>query len=481
VELLLRIDDRLAPVLAGAAVGTQAAPRIVGAFCEALGWACGTFWARDVDAADRLTCLGAWGVDAPGVAEYLQHTHGRRPILNNAGIVGAAWLGAAPVWVADITRDETFRRVPIALRAGLRSALAFAVTAGTQVLGVIELYSSAVHARDASLLAGLRLLGGQIGQFMLRAQSQAQLCESEKRLRSLTALSSDWFWEMDAQLRVIRFEGRGIGRSGAELAPAWIGKRHWEVEGLVPAGDWDDHRARLERRDPLRDFEAVFRDARGEMVHISVQGDPVHDVNGQFTGYHGTARDTSAHKQAAQRIQYLSTHDELTGLPNRAALRQLVCQAIELAKRYERCFAVLLLDVDRFQRLNDSLGRDVGDALLRELGQRVKRQLRASDVVARLDGDEFAVLAHELPASAQAEPIARKLLDGFSAPLVLPGHGEFRITACVGAATFPLDAPDERTLMKNAGLALRAAKREGMNTLRCFDELSKSKPDRSAA
>jgi diguanylate cyclase (GGDEF)-like protein len=217
------------------------------------------------------------------------------------------------------------------------------------------------------------------------------------------------------------------------------------------------------------------------MVHISVQGDPVHDVNGQFTGYHGTARDTSAHKQAAQRIQYLSTHDELTGLPNRAALRQLVCQAIELAKRYERCFAVLLLDVDRFQRLNDSLGRDVGDALLRELGQRVKRQLRASDVVARLDGDEFAVLAHELPASAQAEPIARKLLDGFSAPLVLPGHGEFRITACVGAATFPLDAPDERTLMKNAGLALRAAKREGMNTLRCFDELSKSKPDRSAA
>ena len=111
------------------------------------------------------------------------------------------------------------------------------------------------------------------------------------------------------------------------------------------------------------------------MLHISAHGDPIHDANGQFTGYRGTARDISVHKQAAQRIQYLSTHDELTGLPNRAALRQLVTQAIELAKRYERCFAVLLLNVDRFQRMNDSLGREVGDALLRELGARMKKQL----------------------------------------------------------------------------------------------------------
>jgi diguanylate cyclase (GGDEF)-like protein/PAS domain S-box-containing protein len=481
VDLLLRTHQRLAPVLAGAGSGAQAAPRIVGAFCEALGWACGTFWTRDAEVADRLVCLGAWGVDAPGIAEYLQHTHGRRPILNNAGIVGSAWLGSGPVWVSDITTDETFRRVPIAMRAGLRSALAFPVMAGAQVLGVIELYSAGAQGRDEPLLAGLSLLGGQIGQFLLRAQAQAQLCESEKRLRSLTALSSDWFWEMDAQLRFIRFEGRGVTKSGADMAPAWIGRRQWEVEGLVPGGAWDDHRARLERREPFREFEAVYRDPEGDMVHISAHGDPIHDANGQFTGYRGTARDISVHKQAAQRLQYLSTHDELTGLPNRAALRQLVSQAIELAKRYERCFAVLVLDIDRFQRMNDSLGRDVGDALLRELGQRVKKQLRASDVVARLDGDEFAVLAHELPAPAQAEPIARKLLDALSAPLLLPGHGEFRITACVGIASYPMDAPDEPTLMKHASLALRAAKRAGMNTLHSHDPLAKSGSERSVA
>ncbi len=474
LQWLLHLHQRLAPVLADASAGAKAAaPRIVGAFCEALGRACGTFWARDAEAADRLVCWGAWGIDAPGIAEFLQHTHGRRPILNNAGIVGSAWLTAAPVWVADTAQDDSFRRVPIAQRAGLRSALAFPLAAGSPVLGVIAIHGSAAQARDESLIAGLPLLGAQIAQFVLRAQAQQQVSESEKRLRSLTALSSDWYWEQDAQFRFVRFEGHGAGRSGAALAGALLGRRWWEVPGLVPgSSDWDAHRAALERHEPYRDFECVYRDDSGAMVHISAHGDAIVDGDGRCTGYRGTARDTSVHKQAAQRIQYLSTHDELTGLPNRAALRQLIAQAVELAKRYERCFALLIVNVDRFRRMNDSLGRDVGDALLREIGARLKKQLRASDVVARLDGDEFAVLAHELPAPQQAGTIAGKLLEGLSAPIGLRGAGEFRITACVGIASYPLDAPDERTLMKHAGAALRAAKRDGMNRLRAFDAAS---------
>jgi diguanylate cyclase (GGDEF)-like protein/PAS domain S-box-containing protein len=481
LELLLRIDQRLAPVLAGSGGSAQAAPKIVGAICEALGWACGTLWSRDAEVADRLVCLGAWGIDTPGIAEYLGFTQGRRPILNSAGIVGKAWLGAAPVWVPDIGKDGGVRRVPIAMRAGLHTALAFPVAVGSQVLGVVEICSVEVHQPDEALIAGVRLLGGQIGQFLLRAQTQLQLGESEKRFRSLTALSSDWYWEQDAQLRFVRFEGRGVTRSGAEMAPALIGKRNWEVQGLVPgSSDWDEHRAALGRREPFRDFEFVYRDDKGDMVHVSANGDPNHDANGQFTGYRGTARDITVHKQASQRIQYLSTHDELTGLPNRAALRQLVSQASELAKRYERRFAVLLLNIDRFQRMNDSLGRDAGDALLRELAQRLQKQLRASDVVARLDGDEFAVLAHELPTPQHAEPIARKLLEAVSELVVIRGQ-EFRLTACMGIATYPHDAQDERSLMKHAQLALRAAKREGMNKVRFYEAAAQARGERSPA
>lgn len=471
MDLLLRIDQRLGHALASPG-SAQAAPRIVGAFCEALGWACGSFWTRDASEADRLTCLGAWGVEAPGIAEYLQHTHGRRPILNRAGVVGAAWLSAAPVWVPDITQDENFRRVPIALRAGLRSTLAFPVAVGSQVLGALELHSAAAQPRDESLLAGLPLLGGQIGQFLLRAQALAQLAESEKRVRSLTALSSDWFWEQDARLHFVRFEGHGTGRSGSELARTVIGHCTWEVQGLVPVSEtWVDHRAQLDRREPFRDFECVLRTDAGEMVHLCLHGDPIHDADGQFRGYRGTARDTTLHKQATQRIQYLSTHDELTGLPNRAALRQLVNQAIELAKRYERCFAILMLNIDRFRRMNDGLGRDGGDALLRELAQRLRKQLRASDVVARLDGDEFAVLAHELPQAQQAEPVAHKLLQAVAEPLQLQGR-EYRLSACVGIATYPRDAIDERALLQQAGLALRAAKRQGMGTVRSCESVA---------
>ncbi|HEY6354110.1 MAG TPA: sensor domain-containing diguanylate cyclase, partial [Burkholderiaceae bacterium] len=246
------------------------------------------------------------------------------------------------------------------------------------------------------------------------------------------------------------------------------------------SSDWDEHRAALERREPFRDFEFVYRDDKGDMLHVSANGDPNHDANGQFTGYRGTARDITVHKRAAQRIQYLSTHDELTGLPNRAALRQLVSQASELAKRYDRRFAVLLLNIDRFRRMNDSLGRDAGDALLRELARRLQKQLRASDVVARLDGDEFAVLAHELPTPQHAEPIARKLLEAVSEPLMVQSH-EFRLTACVGIATYPHDAQDERSLMKRAQLALRAGKREGMNTLRFDEAAAKARGESSPA
>ena len=141
---------------------------------------------------------------------------------------------------------------------------------------------------------------------------------------------------------------------------------------------------------------------------------------------------------------------------------------------------MLLLNIDRFQRMNDGLGREAGDALLRELAARLQKQLRASDVVARLDGDEFAVLAHELPTPQDAEPIARKLLEAVSAPVVIQGQ-EFRVTAGAGIVTYPQDAQDERSLMKQANLALRAAKREGMNTLRFCDAASKPRGERAPA
>jgi diguanylate cyclase (GGDEF)-like protein len=201
------------------------------------------------------------------------------------------------------------------------------------------------------------------------------------------------------------------------------------------------------------------------MVHIVLRGEPTVDADGRSAGYRGIARDISAQKQAAQRIRYLSTHDELTGAPNRAALRHLVAQAIELARRYERRFALLMLDLDHFERINDGLGREAGDALLRATAQRLRQVLRASDVVARLDGNAFAVLAHELAQYDHAQAVAHKLLQAVNETLRIQGRA-IRVTACVGVASYPQDAADEPTLMQQAGQALRAAKRLGPGTVR---------------
>src|SRR6185295_15699489 len=143
-------------------------------------------------------------------------------------------------------------------------------------------------------------------------------------------------------------------------------------------------RARLERREPFRDFEYAYTDKRGTRRHVSASGEPLHDEQGRFVGYRGVSRDITPRKQAEERIQYLASHDSLTGLPNRVMFGELLNHVLALSQRNQRRFAVLFIDLDRFKFINDSLGHEAGDALLREVSRRLKASLRAGDIVARL-------------------------------------------------------------------------------------------------
>jgi diguanylate cyclase (GGDEF)-like protein/PAS domain S-box-containing protein len=187
------------------------------------------------------------------------------------------------------------------------------------------------------------------------------------------------------------------------------------------------------------------------------------------------ALDTFEHEAerrvAEDRIQYLATHDALTGLPNRVMFAQILNHAVETASRYQRKFAVLFIDLDRFKVVNDSFGHAAGDMLLKEMAQRLKSQLRGSDVVARLGGDEFVVLLEEVETGNQATTIARKLLTSVLKPMTILGH-ECRVTTSIGIAMYPTDGQDEPTLMKNADVAMYFAKKEGKNNFQFYsDEL----------
>ena len=172
-------------------------------------------------------------------------------------------------------------------------------------------------------------------------------------------------------------------------------------------------------------------------------------------------------KQAEVRIQYLATHDGLTGLPNRMMFNQLLDQSIKSARRHESKCAVLFIDLDRFKIINDSLGHAAGDALLVEVARRLRRCVRESDVVARLGGDEFVVVLNDVSDREQISTVARKILTGLIPALTLVGH-DCRTTGSIGIAVFPDHGDDAETLTKNADTAMYLAKEEGKNDFRFF-------------
>jgi diguanylate cyclase (GGDEF)-like protein len=171
--------------------------------------------------------------------------------------------------------------------------------------------------------------------------------------------------------------------------------------------------------------------------------------------------------KADERIEYLASHDSLTQLPNREMFNELLRHAIDAGGRYQRKFALLFIDLDRFKIINDSLGHDAGDMLLVEIAGRLRSALRASDVVARLGGDEFVVILEETAERHDVERVAGELLSALSQPLQLSGH-ECHTTASIGIAMYPSDGADMQTLTKNADMAMYLAKEDGKNGFRFF-------------
>ena len=164
----------------------------------------------------------------------------------------------------------------------------------------------------------------------------------------------------------------------------------------------------------------------------------------------------------AARVEYLAYHDGLTTLPNRGLFSLLLAQAIALARRHDGHLAVLFLDLDHFKNINDTLGHEAGDQLLKEVSTRLKGCVRESDTVARLGGDEFVVLMPELDDEGAAAAVARKILAAVARPFTLVGHG-LCVTASVGICIYPRDGMDEQTLTMNADIAMYQAKKEVKN------------------
>jgi diguanylate cyclase (GGDEF)-like protein len=174
-------------------------------------------------------------------------------------------------------------------------------------------------------------------------------------------------------------------------------------------------------------------------------------------------------RRAEERLAQLANYDALTELPNRRYFYERVQQAIGRAERHGTRIALVLIDLDNFKLINDTLGHDQGDALLRVAASRMKDCLRTEDTLARLSGDEFTVLVEDLGAAREVAKTARRLVQSLAAPLRLARH-EISIGASLGISVFPADGADLSTLMKNADTAMYRVKRQGKNAYRFFTE-----------
>lgn len=195
----------------------------------------------------------------------------------------------------------------------------------------------------------------------------------------------------------------------------------------------------------------------------------VRDQAGRLTHYVGVFTDITERKAHEARIAFLAHHDPLTALPNRALMVERLERRTLQSERDGSRFALLFLDVDHFKHINDSLGHDVGDKLLKEIAERLSLCVRTSDSVGRLGGDEFLILLADLADSADAANVAEKIIECMAPAFELDGH-RLSTAVSIGVAIYPGDGKVTQELMKNADTAMYHAKAGGRNTFRFFTE-----------
>ncbi len=258
---------------------------------------------------------------------------------------------------------------------------------------------------------------------------------------------------------------------GANQSPAAGGRERTHVRVLrggvqVAADDLPLRRAARGRPVQGEELRLLFDD--GSLLDILISAAPVRDGSGNPAGAVGAGMDITERKRAEERIRHLAHHDEVTGLANRVLLLSRLREALALARRGGLQTGLLLLDLDHFKNLNDTLGHPAGDRLLRAAAQRLGGAVRPGDTLARLGGDEFAVVQPGLRGPAGAATLAQRLIKTLAAPFLLESH-EVYVSASVGIAVSPGDGEHADELIRRADMALYRAKQDGRGRFRLFE------------
>jgi diguanylate cyclase (GGDEF)-like protein/PAS domain S-box-containing protein len=322
----------------------------------------------------------------------------------------------------------------------------------------------ALRGGDRELQLWLRALvaSGGAGAVLIEAQRQgdraAPVSNGEGWLSAVMANVADGILLLDAD-GLITWLSRSAEAIFDYPRDAAIGAH---VDLLLPAPDEAGQGAfeRLRLAAGRMPLELVLRRRSGELTPIEVEVSFAEQRDRRSIVL--VVRDLTGRRQTEETLRSLAYHDPLTGLPNRLLFDDRLAQAIERARRARQLLTVMLIDLDRFTLINDSLGLVTGDQIIKGVAERLVGTLRKSDTVARLGGDEFMVLLLGTGSAEAAARVAQKLIDVLRPPLQVDGH-ELTTSASIGIALFPHDGDDPDTLLKNAANALSRAKQQGRN------------------
>lgn len=283
--------------------------------------------------------------------------------------------------------------------------------------------------------------------------------QARARLIATLEASMDFVGMADAQGRMFY-----LNRAGRNMLAFEPGEdiSHLSLLDLSPA--WSAGYLRdalaLAHRDGVWCGECTLVTRTGSEISVSQQLLAHHDEHGAVEFYSAIARDMSERKRFEEELRHQATHDSLTGLPNRVLLQDRLEHALLTAQRHQLAVAVLFLDLDNFKRINDTLGHSAGDALLRQVGTRLRARLRTTDTVGRRGGDEFMVIFNHPFDVKEVMTVVNKVRGAFSQPFDCEGE-ELFVTATLGIALYPEDGQNAETLVKNADVAMYRAKDKG--------------------
>ena len=304
--------------------------------------------------------------------------------------------------------------------------------------------------------------------FVKARMAEAAVVEKEAvvslLLREFEENEADWLWEIDPARRLRSVSPRfafALGRSQTDVEGKplleMVAGRNWE-SGQFPAS-LHDLAERLKNRENFSNMLVqVF--ILGEERWWELSGTPMRDEQGRFTGFRGVGSDVTEQRKSSEKIAYLARYDTLTQLPNRLHLTEALGEALRYAEQWRTRCALLMVDLDRFKAVNDSLGHMTGDKLLAQVSARLQSLMGENQMCGRLGGDEFAIVIRDASATGVVRDLARRVIDRLSEPYQVEHHTLY-VGASVGSAEGPRDGNSVEEMMRNADLALYRAKDMG--------------------